>query len=127
MKAEEWVVICAEPLRCWLVGNSKVEHSANRGTVYGSAFDPETDQTSSEDIHNHHDPVAAEEDGFAAEQVSAPKTVLCVRDQGLPSGSGCSGRWQVPEIESMTTFSVELRKRVTASPYASQPGLLLTR
>ena len=43
--------------------------------------DAEADEPAGEHVHDHHHPVALQQDRFAAKQVHAPKTVLAVRDE----------------------------------------------
>ena len=39
------------------------------------------------EIHDGHDPVALEHDGFASKEIDAPQAVLCVSDEREPGGS----------------------------------------
>ncbi len=43
-----------------------------------------SDDAPGELVHNHENPVGFKKDGFAPEQVGAPKAILHVADEGEP-------------------------------------------
>jgi hypothetical protein len=49
-----------------------------------SALNAKADDPACEHVHHHHDPVAAQEYRFAAEQIDSPQTILELRDEGQP-------------------------------------------
>ena len=61
-----------------------VEHPANRHATGISALNAKADDPACEHIHHHHDPVAAQEDRFAAKQIDAPQAVLHMPDKAQP-------------------------------------------
>ena len=98
VKAEQGVVIGADVFGWWLAGDGVVEHPAYGDAVNRSGFDAKADESSRKDVHDHHYPVTAEEDRFAAEEIDAPETIFGLADQGKPrrspgarSGSVVSG------------------------------------
>src|SRR3979411_1052618 len=68
----------------WLSGDDLVEHPANRHTTGISALNAKADDPACEHVHHHHDPVAAQEYRFAAEQSDAPQAVLHMPDKAQP-------------------------------------------
>src|SRR3979411_3268062 len=65
----------------WLSGDDLVEHPANRHTTGISALKAKADDPAGEHIHHHHDPVAAQENRFAAKQIDTPQAVLHMPDK----------------------------------------------
>jgi len=59
-------------------------HPANRHAAEVSALNAEADDPAREHVHHHHDPVAAQEYRFAAEQIDASQAVLHMPDEGQP-------------------------------------------
>ena len=53
-------------------------------TPQGSARNAKADDPACEHVHHHHDPVAAQEYRFAAEQIDAPQAVLDMSDKAQP-------------------------------------------
>ena len=80
-----------------------VEHPTNRYAVDACMLDAEADDAPSEHVHDQHDPMAVQQDRFAAEQINAPKTVLRLGkkaeparawNQSLRAGSTSSGSFE---------------------------------
>ena len=61
-----------------------VEHPAQRLPIDRARVNPNANDSPRELIHHHENPVARQHDGLAAEQVDAPKAVLCVPDERQP-------------------------------------------
>ena len=61
-----------------------IEHPAYRDPVNVCGLDTEADDAAGEDVHDHHDPVAAQEDRFAAQQIVTPEAVFGMSDKGEP-------------------------------------------
>src|SRR5262245_36758441 len=78
-------------LRRRLSGNDLVEHPANRGATEVSARNAKADDPTGEHVHHHHDPVAVQEERFAAKQIDAPQTVLHIPDKAQPGRAIGSG------------------------------------
>ncbi len=55
-----------------LTDNDLIEHSADSWSVDISGVHSESDDASRELIHDDHDPVSLEEQGFAAEEIDRP-------------------------------------------------------
>ena len=55
---------------------------------------PKSDDSPGELIHDNHDPVGFQENGFAPEQIDAPEAIFHMADEGEPGGS-ISGLWVV--------------------------------
>ena len=72
-------------------GDRLVEQKAKRCTAYGARVHRKTDDTARELIHNNQNPVRSQDDGFAAKEVDAPKTVLHVADEGQPRRAPAPG------------------------------------
>src|SRR5664279_4804718 len=53
-------------------------------TPQRSALNAKADDPTCEHVHHHHDPVAAQEYRFAAEQIDAPQAVLHMPDKAQP-------------------------------------------
>jgi hypothetical protein len=71
-------------LRKRLSGDDLIEHPANRGAAEISALNPKANDPTCEYVHHHHDPMAAQEDRFAAKQIDAPQAVLHMPDKAQP-------------------------------------------
>src|SRR5580692_2830055 len=82
MKAKQWIVIGREVSRRGLLGDRAIEHTANSETVKIRRRDAKADDAAGEDVHYYHDPVAFEQNRFAAKEVDAPQAVLGVPDDG---------------------------------------------
>lgn len=67
MIASKRIVIGAEVPRQRLASNGVIKHSANRDAVIIGGLDAEADESTGKHVHDHHHPVAAKADGFAAE------------------------------------------------------------
>lgn len=76
MEPEQGIVITAEVFRCPSSTDRVVEHSAQRRTIDGSGPYSETNDPPRELIHDDQDPMAFENEGFAAEQIDAPQAVF---------------------------------------------------
>ena len=59
-----------------------IEHPAYRDPVNVCGLDTEADDAAGEDVHDHHDPVVAQEDRFAAQQIETPEAVFGMSDEG---------------------------------------------
>ena len=81
-------MVGTEALGKWLAAPGLVEQAADADAVDMRRFDAESDDTTCKDIHDDHHPEALQEDGFASEQVDAPKTVTSFSDGREP-------RWTV--------------------------------
>ena len=46
-------------------------------------------------VHDHEHPVALQQDGFTAEEVSTPEAVLRVAEEGQPRRSAATGLWPI--------------------------------
>ena len=68
-----------------------VEHPACRESINGSGFDTEADESSCKDVQDHHDPVTAQENRFAAEEIDAPEAILGVADESQPRWTRVTG------------------------------------
>src|SRR5437660_3339190 len=60
------------------------EHPTKRHATGSSALNAKADDPACEHVHHHHDPVAAQEYRFAAEQIHAPQAVLDMSDKAQP-------------------------------------------
>ena len=67
-----------------LSGDDMGEHPTKRYATEVSALNAKADDPACEHVHHHHDPVAAQEYRFAAEQVDAPQAVLHMPDKAQP-------------------------------------------
>ena len=65
-------------------GGGAIEHAARRHAINACGSDANPDDATSEDIHDQHHPMAAQEDGFNAEQIDTPEAVLGVSDERQP-------------------------------------------
>ena len=80
-----------------------VEHPTYRDAVDVGTLDTEADDAAGEHVHDDQHPVAAQQDGFAAEQVDAPQAVLDVPDECQPGGAVGSGvAWPIAFREHAT-------------------------
>ena len=77
-------MIGTNALRHRMVRDGTVEHAAYRNPVDRSALHAEADKATREDVDYDHNPVTAQEDGFAAEQVNTPQAVLGLGEKGQP-------------------------------------------
>jgi hypothetical protein len=103
--------------------DGRVEHATDRNPVDGSALYAEADEAPRGDIDCNHDPVTAEEDGFAAEQVSTPQAILGLGEKGQPG-------WRTgPPRPRSTTVTLSLSKELAGTGVTSNgvmPGLIYT-
>ena len=67
-----------------LSGDDLDEHPTNRHATELSTLNAKADDPACEHVHHHHDPVAAQEYRFAAEQIDAPQAVLHMPDKAQP-------------------------------------------
>ena len=74
-----------------LPGDDLGEHPTNRHATGVSALNAKADDPACEHVHHHHDPVAAQEYRFAAEQIDAPQAVLHMPDKAQPGRAIGSG------------------------------------
>ena len=84
VESEQRVVVGTGVAWQTLAHAGAIEHPAYRDAVDAGGFNAEADDTAGEDIHDHHNPVAAQEDRFAAEQIEAPEAVFGMSDKGEP-------------------------------------------
>src|SRR5450755_1385496 len=84
MEAEQRVVVGTQIFREQLARYGVVKHSTDRRTVDVSRRHAEADDPACKEIHDGHDPVALEHDGFASKEIDAPQAVLRVSDEGEP-------------------------------------------
>src|SRR5450631_652988 len=69
-----------------------VKHSTDRHAVDVSRSHAEADDPACQEIHDGHDPVAIEHDGFASKEIDAPQAVLHVSDEREPRWTIATGR-----------------------------------
>src|SRR5215468_3094674 len=77
-------MVGTQVLRKRLSSNDLVEHPANRGATEISALNAKANDPAGEHVPHHHDPMAAQEDRFAAEQIDAPQTILQMPNKAQP-------------------------------------------
>jgi hypothetical protein len=65
-------------------GDNLIEQMTNRHAAKISTLDANADDPACEHIHHHHNPVAAQEFRFAAEQIDTQQTVLHMPDNAQP-------------------------------------------
>jgi hypothetical protein len=73
VEGKQQIVIGTQTFGGMLTGDCVVEHSARGYAIDVSSFDAQADDASREHVHHDHNPVAPQEDGFAAKQIDAPK------------------------------------------------------
>ena len=96
MKAKQRVMISTDVFRQGLASDGMVEHPAYGYAVDIGRFDTKTNDPSREYIHHHHDPMTAQQNGLAAEQIEAPQAIFGLRDECQPRGaSGTRVVWPV--------------------------------
>jgi hypothetical protein len=89
--------------------NGGVEHTAEVGAIDRTAMHADSYQATRELVHDHEHPVAAEHDGFAAEEVDAPQAVCRVSDERQPRGPGSARGWTgVLQQDAMDDVLVEV-------------------
>ena len=76
MEAKERVVVGTQVARKGFPGDDLIEHPTNRHATEISTLNAKANDPACEHVHHHHDPVAAQEHRFAAEQINAPQAVL---------------------------------------------------
>src|SRR6201988_4311553 len=81
VKTKEWIVIRSEVFRFGLPSSGAIEHAAHRHAINGRGSDAEPNDSTSEDVHDQHHPMAPHEDRFNAEQIDTPDAVLGVSDE----------------------------------------------
>ena len=84
VKAEQGIVIRAEPNGRCFAADGQIEHPAYRRTVDGFAADAEADDAAGGYVDDREDPMTAKEDRFAPKQVHAPEAVLGLGDEREP-------------------------------------------
>jgi hypothetical protein len=112
VKAKERIVISTEVFRFGLPGGGAIEHAAHQHAINACAGDAEPDDATSEDVHDQHHPMAAQEDGFNAEQIDTPDTVLSVRDECQPGrtiGTGLRSKC-IASTRRTTSLSISMPK-----------------
>src|SRR6516165_8916939 len=105
VKAEKRIMIGTEVFRFALPGGGGIEHSARRHAIDGCGGDAKADDTTGEDVHDHQDPMAAQDDRFNAKQIDTPDAVFCQSDDGQPGwtiairlGSRVYGKYSAHDI-----------------------------
>lgn len=82
MEPEQRVVIGTQGRRTSVRGGKDaIEHAADALAVEDPGVDREADDSPRILIDHRHDPVAAQEQGFAAKEIQAPKAVLRVPEE----------------------------------------------
>ena len=76
VEAKQRVVIGAQVFWSRLARGGAIEHPTDRDACNICRFDAEANESACEDVHDQHDPMAAQENRFDAEQVDAPQAVL---------------------------------------------------
>ena len=61
-----------------------MKHAAHRHAINACGGDAKPDDATSEDVHDQHHPMAAQKDGFNAEEIDTPDAVLRVSDECQP-------------------------------------------
>src|SRR6266516_5282476 len=84
MEIEYRIVVGTQVPRKRLSGDYLGQHSTNRHATELSALNAKADDPACEHVHHHHDPVAAQQYRFAAEQINAPQAVLHMPDKAQP-------------------------------------------
>ena len=84
VKAKERIVIGTEVFRLGSPGGGAIEHAAHRHAINACGGDAKPDDATSEDVHDQHHPMAAQKDGFNAEEIDTPDAVLRVSDECQP-------------------------------------------
>src|SRR5450631_2999678 len=84
MESEQRVVVGTQIFRERLARYGVVKHSTDRHAVDVSRSHAEADDLACKEIHDGHDPVGLEHDGFASKEINARQAVLCVSDEGEP-------------------------------------------
>src|SRR5262249_39763823 len=93
METKQWVVVGTQVPRKRLSRDDLIKHPANRGAIEISALNAKANDPTCEHVHHHHNPMAAQEDGFAAKQIDAPQALLHMPDKAQPGRAigSCSG------------------------------------
>lgn len=82
MELEERVVIGTQGCRTRVrSGKDPIEHAADALAIENPGVSREADDSPRVLIHDRHDPVAAQEQGFAAKEIQAPKAILRVPEE----------------------------------------------
>ena len=76
VEAKQRVEIGAQVFWSRLARSGAIEHPTDRDACNICRFDAEANESACEDVHDQHDPMAAQENRFDAEQVDAPQAVL---------------------------------------------------
>ena len=87
MKAEQWVVIRADPSGQCSSGNGPIEHATHRRSIDALSSDSKAYDASGEHIHDYQYPMAAQQYRLAPKQISAPQAILGLCDEGEPGGT----------------------------------------
>ena len=67
-----------------LARSGAIGYPTDRDACNICRFDAEANESAREDVHGQHDPMAAQENRFYAEQIDAPRAVLGVTDECEP-------------------------------------------
>ena len=95
-------MIRTEVFRFGLPSSGAIEHVAHRHAINGRGSDAEPNDSTSEDVHDQHHPMAPHEDRFNAEQIDTPDAVLGVSDESYRERGWCgwamNARGNLPPI-----------------------------
>src|SRR6202007_2340426 len=101
-KTKEWIVIRTAVFRFGLPSSGAIENVAHRHAINGRGSDAEPNDSTSEDVHDQHHPMAPHEDRFNAEQIDTPDAVLGVSDESYRERGWCgwagNARGDLPPI-----------------------------
>jgi len=81
-KFQERVVIatqCGRKLGC--AGENAIQHAAYSQTIKDTGVDCKTYDAPRVLVHDHHDPVATQEQQFATKEIESPETILGVSEE----------------------------------------------
>src|SRR5229473_7837692 len=72
VRLEQRIMIGTEMSRCAPAMNGDVEHAAEVGAIDRTTVHADSDEATSELLHDHEHPVALEHDGLASKEIHAP-------------------------------------------------------
>src|SRR6202521_4998285 len=100
----------AGEVRQRLTCSGAIEHPAHGHTIDISRRDTEANDAAREDVHHDHDPVALQQDRFAAEQVYAPQAILGNGANGttIASARKTAPHRRIPSYYEFASHSREL-------------------
>ena len=75
------------------------EHTADRRAIYVPSIHTKANNSARVLIHDDHDPVRLQCNGFGTEQVDAPQTVLGMSESSQPGWPRVTGFWFVVDGE----------------------------